>query len=328
MSVASSEIFSLMLSRLRLSTALCDSRLRLRFSLAIAALPQRVHQLTAASQTQDTHCFAAVSPTVVVLAAVESAFPPGKPPIPIPSSFGLPLMPIGGRPPPNAAKPPCTLSGVGRLNSPIAPMPMFVCSEPERPEPRPWCIEFTPGSDVPSPLPGWNQPEPCIPSGDRALPCPDADDGGMISGCVMCPRCSGGGETLEIEPRFVRVRRVGPPFVLGGGCGCADACIDDRLRDRERPCEDDGGSFADGEGVCRRKSFGFVAFVVVVFEEKLDRAESEDMCELKELTLDGSALLPLLLPFAPLLVEDDEVFSAKGCDCAFCECPCDDGGGS
>lgn len=44
MSVASSEIFSLMLSRRRLSTALCDSRRRRRFSFAIAALLIRVRQ--------------------------------------------------------------------------------------------------------------------------------------------------------------------------------------------------------------------------------------------------------------------------------------------
>lgn len=117
-------------------------------------------------------------------------------------------------------------------------------------------------------------------------------------------------------PRFVRVRRVGPPLVLGGGCGCAE----ERLRERERPCEDVGGSLDAGEGVCRRKSFGFVAFVVVL-DEKPASAESEDMCELK---LDGSPLPPALEE----LLFEDEVLSAKGWDCAFWECPCEDGGGS
>lgn len=42
MSVASSEIFSLMLSLRLRSTALCDSRRRLRFSFAIRALCCRV----------------------------------------------------------------------------------------------------------------------------------------------------------------------------------------------------------------------------------------------------------------------------------------------
>lgn len=224
---------------------------------------------------------------------------------------------MGGNPAlPNAEKPPCTLSGVGRLNSPIEPMPMFVCSEPERLElrPCPWCIELTPGKDVPRPLesdePGWNQPDVwCMPSGDRALwLCADEDGEGITSGCVS-PRCRGGGDTLETLPRFARVRRVGPPFVLGGGC--AGVWIEDRLRERERPCEDVGGPFADGEGVWRaRKSLGFVAFVVVVFEEKLDRAEREDMCELKELTLEGSPLVPLLLVFE--LLFEEEVFSANG----------------
>ena len=133
----------------------------------------------------------------------------------------------------------------------------------------------------------------------------------MTRGCVICPRCSGGGDTLETLPRFVRVRRVGPPFVLGGGCEGAE--MEERLRERDRPCEDVGGPFADGEGVWRvRKSFGFVAFVVVVFEENEDKPDN-DKCELKELTLDGSA--PLLLPplFELLFPEDeDEVFNANG----------------
>lgn len=229
-------------------------------------------------------------------------------------SFGLPPSPIGGRPPPpNAEKPPCTLSGVGSENSPIEPIPMFVWSEFERlpGRPCPWCIE---GSDVPSDEPGWNQPEVwCTPSGERALLFCDEDDGGMISGWVMCPRCNGGGDTLEMLPRFGRVRRAGPPFVLGGGCG-SDR-MEERLRERERPCEEVGGPLEDGDGVCLvRKSPGFVAFVVVVFDEKLDRP---DRCELKELTLEGSPLFPPLPLFDPLPFED--VLSAKGCDCAFWE---------
>ena len=79
----------------------------------------------------------------------------------------------------------------------------------------------------------------------------------------------------------------------------------------------------EGEGVCLKKSFGFVALVVVVLDEKLDNAESEDMCELKELTLDGSPPFPLLLE---LLFE--EVLSANGWGCAFWEWACEDGGGS
>ena len=196
---------------------------------------------------------------------------------------------------------------------------MFVWSEPERLPGRPWCIE---GSELPSDEPGWNQPDVwCMPSGDRALLFCDELGDGITSGCVMCPRCSGGGDTLEMLPRFGRVRRVGPPFVLGGGC-CSGR-IEERLRERERPCEDVDGPLEEGEGVCReRKSFGFVAFVVVVFDEKLDRP---DRCELNELTLDGSALLP---PLPLLALFDEDVLSANGCDCAFCECPCEDDGGS
>lgn len=190
MSVANSDIFSLMLSRLLLSTALCDSRRRLRFSFAIAALDLTSQQRPMpVDNILNTHCFAAKSPGAPALVAVGlSAFPPPIP-MPMPMSLGLPLIPIGGKPAlPNAEKPPCTLSGVGRLNSPIDPMPMFVCSDPDRlePSPCPWCIEFTPGKDDPSPLPGWNHPEACMPSGDRALLfCPDVEGGGIISGWVM-----------------------------------------------------------------------------------------------------------------------------------------------
>ena len=67
----------------------------------------------------------------------------------------------------------------------------------------------------------------------------------MTSGWVMCPRCSGGGDTLEMDPRFARVRRAGPPFVLGGGCGSER--IDERLRERERLyVEDEGEGAAEG----------------------------------------------------------------------------------
>ena len=72
-----------------------------------------------------------------------------------------------------------------------------------------------------------------------------------------------------------------------------------------------------------RKSPVLVAFVVVVFDEKLERPER---CELKELTLDGSALFPLLVVFEAL--PDEDVLRAKGCDCALWEWPCEDDGGS
>ena len=91
--------------------------------------------------------------------------------------------------------------------------------------------------------------------------------------------------------------------------------IEDRLRERDR-C---GGFPSEGDGVCRRKSLWFVAFVVVVFEEK---PEKPDRCEENELTLDGSALLLL-----ELLLED-EVLSANGWDGLLEEWPCEDDGGS
>lgn len=72
---------------------------------------------------------------------------------------------------------------------------------------------------------------------------------GMTSGWV-CPRCSGGGDTLETLLRFVRVRRAGPPLVLGGFAGSkefAGARERDRLLENSAPAP-----FADtGEGVCR-----------------------------------------------------------------------------
>lgn len=109
---------------------------------------------------------------------------------------------------------------------------------------------------------------------------------------------------------------MGPPFVLGGGCGGVD--IEDRLRERER-C---GGWPSEGDGVCRlRKSLGFVALVVVVPEEK---AERPDKWEEKDPTLDGSAALLLWLP----LLLDDEVLRANGWEGVFWEWPCEDDGGS
>ena len=61
----------------------------------------------------------------------------------------------------------------------------------------------------------------------------------------------------------LRARAPGRPAVRARW-GLRGAWIEDRLRERERPCEEDGGSFAEGEGVWRRKSLGFVALVVVV----------------------------------------------------------------
>jgi hypothetical protein len=69
----------------------------------------------------------------------------------------------------------------------------------------------------------------------------------------------------------------------------------------------------EGDGVWRvRKSLGFVALVVVVLEEKEDKPDKEDKCELKELTLDGSALFPLPLLFELFPVDEEEVLSANG----------------
>ena len=74
------------------------------------------------------------------------------------------------------------------------------------------------------------------------------------------------------------------------------------------------------------KSIRFVVLVIVVLDEKLDKAESEDMCEPKELTLDGSAPFSLL-PVLELLF-GEEVLSANGWGCAFWEWLCVNGGGS
>ena len=72
---------------------------------------------------------------------------------------------------------------------------------------------------------------------------------GMTRGCVW-PRWSGGGDTLETLLRLVRVRRAGPPLVLGGFAGSkefAGARERDRLLENSAPAP-----FADtGEGVCR-----------------------------------------------------------------------------
>ena len=130
---------------------------------------------------------------------------------------------------------------------------------------------------------------------------------GITSGCV-CPRCSGGGDTLETLLRFVRVRRAGPPFVLGGFAGSsafAGARERDRLRENSvappPPFADTGDGvwrvpcpFAPWE---RWKSDCAVRF------EKEDMLERLDMCEEKE---EGSPPAKGLFPFAA--VGEDGLF--------------------
>ena len=116
------------------------------------------------------------------------------------------------------ANTPCTLSGVGSPKS----------------LPWPW---------------GMNQPLVWRLSG-LAGPLPAPLPFGMTSGGV-CPRWRGGGETLETELRFVRVRRAGPPFVLGGFAGSI-AFDGARERDRLRENSAPPAPFAEtGDGVCR-----------------------------------------------------------------------------
>lgn len=149
---------------------------------------------------------------------------------------------------------------------------------------------------------GINQPLVCRLSG-LAGPRPALLPFGMTSGCV-CPRCSGGGETLETELRFVRVRRAGPPFVLGG---CAGSIALDGARERDRLRENSAPPFAEtGDGVwrcpfgppfggCDRwKSDGPLMFGN---EEMPDRLE---ICEEYE---DGSPPANGLFPF-PVVGED------------------------
>lgn len=125
----------------------------------------------------------------------------------IPISFG---ETPSGTLPVNALKPPWRLSGVGKLNSlPFAPpFPFWFC-------------------------PGMNHPPVCRLKGltGPRPPAPDPDPG-ITSGWVC--RCNGGGLTELTLLRFARVRRVGPPFVLGG---CTDEGVGgarERERDRER----------------------------------------------------------------------------------------------
>lgn len=145
-----------------------------------------------------------------------------------------------------------------------------------------------------------NQPLVCRLSG-LAGPRPALLPFGMTSGCV-CPRCSGGGETLETELRFVRVRRAGPPFVLGGFAG--SIAFDVRERDRLRensvpPCAETGEGvwrcpFGPPFGGCERwNSDGALRF---------ENEEMPDMCEEYE---DGSPPANGLLPF---VVGEDGLF--------------------
>lgn len=216
---------------------------------------------------------------------------------PIPMSFGLPCkIPVL----PNDANPPCTLSGVGRLYSPIPLLPML------------------PGVPIP------NHPEVCRLSGDRAPPGAAGLAPGMMSGWVMCPRCNGGGDTEEMLPRLVLGRRAGPPFVLGGFAGFSDCCcVDTELRERERlreklslplVVEMGVGGGRTGLGVCREVPFKLNSFVFVVVEpERFENVEREDMWEVKELTLDGSP---------PFMFEDALVFKANGWAEPFWFCVC------
>ena len=74
---------------------------------------------------------------------------------------------------------------------------------------------------------------------------------GMTSGWVW-PRCSGGGDTLETLLRLVRVRRAGPPLVLGGFAGSMPPLVGG-ARERDRLLENSAPvPLAEtGEGVWR-----------------------------------------------------------------------------
>ena len=121
---------------------------------------------------------------------------------------------------------------------------------------------------------------------------------GMTSGWVMCPRCNGGGDTDDTLPRFGLVLLAGPPFVLGGFAGLT-GWADTELRDRDRlreklslPLVEMGvGGGRTGLGVCLWTPFerwNSLEVFAVVEPEMFEKAASEDMCDVKELTLDGS----------------------------------------
>ena len=117
---------------------------------------------------------------------------------------------------------------------------------------------------------------------------------GMTSGWV-CPRCSGGGDTLETLLRFVRVRRAGPPLVLGGFAGSMPPLVGG-ARERDRLLENSAPvPLAEtGEGVWRWPlALGMWKSGLV---PRLEKEERLDMCEEKE---EGSApekgLVPLVV---------------------------------
>jgi hypothetical protein len=132
---------------------------------------------------------------------------------------------------------------------------------------------------------------------------------------VMCPRCNGGGDTEDTLPRFVLARRAGPPFVLGGFEGLTGDTTDTELRERDRlrekwslplVVEMGVGGGRTGLGVCL-VPFMWYSFVVVELEMP-ENAEREDMCEVYELTLEGSP--PTFGP--PFIFDDALVFRANG----------------
>ena len=131
----------------------------------------------------------------------------------------------------------------------------------------------------------------------------------------MCPRCNGGGDTEDTLPRFVLARRAGPPFVLGGFEGLTGGAADTELRERDLlrekwslplVVEMGVGGGRTGLGVCR-VPFKWYSFVVVELEIP-ENAEREDMCDVNELTLEGSPPTFEL----PLMFDDAFVLRANG----------------
>ena len=117
----------------------------------------------------------------------------------------------------------------------------------------------------------------------------------------MWPRWRGGGDTLDTLFRFVRVRRAGPPLVLGGFAGSSV----EGARDRDRLLENSAAPAPlaeTGDGVWRWP-FVWPAFDAwdrwnsegAVRFEKEEIPEILDMCEENE---DGSAPEKGLLPLA------------------------------